>query len=959
MSTSLIRRCAAPVTGAALVAGMLLVGSAQASAQVTTTSFKSSCQASAAITVHKTKDDSVIIDAPVSVKSGDNFTFRIQPGSASYPNSDSGATTTNLSRLKFDFDVPNNTTFVKATVVPGTGINLGGVAANLLQVNTGGVPDATGTVLRLSGNNQVIANGTSNSTGGEGGIVAPKLKKNLDGSSNGNGDSWFQMPAVDVTVKAGVAGTAITPKVRTGGNAANYNDDQNFSTQLAQATFLGGTQWAPTRCTPRDSSSAGLNKGAGVLATIDVTPADATTTTTLDAPTISSVGAEITLSASVAPSPAGGTVQFKDGETDLGAPIAVSGGTASMPYTFTTTGAHSVTAVFSGVDGFGGSTSAATVVNVAIASAPTTTTLTAPAEVATGASIDLKANVSPAPAGGTVQFKDGANNIGGPRPVIGGNAALSQAFSTPGAHQVTAVYSGATGFATSTSAPATVTVSVPDSATTTVLNLPGTAATGSTFNVSASVSPAPTAGTVQFKDSNDNLGAPVVLVNGFASMTQSFATPGSHSITAVFSGAPGFGTSTSPAKNITIDDTVKGTVTTATVPGSAAKGAAVDLRADVVPVPAGGTVQFAADGIPIGDPVGLDAGHAVLSYGFHSAGTHSVTATYSGDPTFAGSTSAAQTISVTSSDIGTATTVTAPATASTGKAVQLTATTTPAPAGGTVQFKDGGVLIGAPTKSVNGTASISHVFADAGPHSITAVFSGGVGFDGSTAPAVNVDVSVADQGTVTLLSVPGEAKTGVATPMWASVFELPGGELVSTGGTVQFKDGDTALGAPIAVVNGVATLNQTFSSVGAHQISAVFSGGSGRTGSTADGRTVNVTATLVSDISTATILTAPDSATVGDQVTVSANVVASAVANGTVQFMDGETPLGESVALVNGVATLTHTFPSAGTHAITAVYSGAQGFTTSTSSASTLTITAATTGGGTGGGSADFLPFGS
>ena len=49
---------------------MLLIGGGQAAAQTTTTSFKSTCRASATINVDKTKDDSVIVNAPTTVVSG-------------------------------------------------------------------------------------------------------------------------------------------------------------------------------------------------------------------------------------------------------------------------------------------------------------------------------------------------------------------------------------------------------------------------------------------------------------------------------------------------------------------------------------------------------------------------------------------------------------------------------------------------------------------------------------------------------------------------------------------------------------------------------------------------------------------------------------------------------------------------------------------------------------------------
>jgi hypothetical protein len=50
--------------------------------------------------------------------------------------------------------------------------------------------------------------------------------------------------------------------------------------------------------------------------------------------------------ANLAPSNAVGTVQFKDGNTNLGGPVAVFGGVAVGPFTTLPPGPHSITAVF-------------------------------------------------------------------------------------------------------------------------------------------------------------------------------------------------------------------------------------------------------------------------------------------------------------------------------------------------------------------------------------------------------------------------------------------------------------------------------------------------------------------------------------------------------------------------------------------------------------------------------------
>ncbi|MGW6692913.1 Ig-like domain repeat protein [Rhodococcus sp. NPDC054953] len=553
MSTPSARRIAVPITSAAVVAGMVFTA-APAGAAPTTTPFTNACQASATLTVHKTAATSMTVDAPASVDVGQTFTYRIQPGGSSYPDSESGATTTNISRLKVDYEIPANATFVSAAVVPGTGVNIDGVAPSVLRVNTSGVADAAGSILRLSGDNQVIANGANNSTNSEGGIRAPKLKKDLNGNGTG-GDSWFRLPAVDVTVTASGAGT-ITPKVRTAGSAAAYNNNENYYSFLPRATFWGSTQWAPTRCTPRDGQSAGLNAGAGALATITVNdpgPVIVDSTTTLTVPGTAKTGAAVDLTATVTPAGAGGTVEFKDGATSLGT-APVDAGSATLRHTFTADGTRSITAVYSGDAGHNGSTSAARTIEVSTdpVIVDTTTAVNVPATAKTGAAVTLTASLTPNTATGTVEFKDGATPLG-TAPVAAGVATLTHTFTTDGDHTITAVYSGDATHTPSTSAPGTVEVStdivVVDSTTT--VAVPATAAVGAAVDLKAIVSPNAATGTVEFRDGAEVIGsAPVV--DGVATLSHTFTTDGDHTITAVYSGDSTHNPSTAAAETVRV-----------------------------------------------------------------------------------------------------------------------------------------------------------------------------------------------------------------------------------------------------------------------------------------------------------------------------------------------------------------------------------------------------------------------
>jgi hypothetical protein len=139
-----------------------------------------------------------------------------------------------------------------------------------------------------------------------------------------------------------------------------------------------------------------------------------TTSTLASSATAVNQGDTVTLTDTIAPSAASGTVQFKNGSTDIGSPVAVSGGVASTTAAITTAGANTITAVYTptALSGFSGSTSNSVVIN-ATHVIPTTTVALA-ANPTTGPAftpVTLTATVSPM-ADGTVKFFDSGAQIG-------------------------------------------------------------------------------------------------------------------------------------------------------------------------------------------------------------------------------------------------------------------------------------------------------------------------------------------------------------------------------------------------------------------------------------------------------------------------------------------------------------------------------------------------------------------
>ncbi len=363
MVSTLMRRgvgVAASMTGCvALVIG----GAGVSSAADVDLPFTASChgwQFPGPITHNETRDSGVTISAPAVVPPNSTFTYRLAPKPMTVPKDGYDLrSVVNWTRLKFDFDIPAGTSYVGAQIVAGTSSNLGGVAPTITRVNDAGSPDPSGTHLRISGNNITAGNGPNTDDNGGGGIEV-------------GGGKTFQLPAVDVTVTSGAVGTQIKPMLRVSdSNSGSYDSAANYLTFLQQETLLGGVKyWLTTNCSPRDNRSAGLNAGGRPLAVINVDSSLAQTQTRIDAPGKAVVGDSVELTATVTPWPSGGTVQFRDGGVDLGAPVAVVNGVAKANRTMTTAGDHNITAYYTGSAGFMESMSGAVTINVVGPSEP-------------------------------------------------------------------------------------------------------------------------------------------------------------------------------------------------------------------------------------------------------------------------------------------------------------------------------------------------------------------------------------------------------------------------------------------------------------------------------------------------------------------------------------------------------------------------------------------------------------
>ena len=206
-----------------------------------------------------------------------------------------------------------------------------------------------------------------------------------------------------------------------------------------------------------------------------------------------------------------------------------------------------------------------------------------------------------------------------------------------------------------------------------------------------------------------------------------------------------------------------------------------------------GTVQWMDGATPIGSPVPVASAGASMPFSVLTAGTHSITAVYSGDGDFTGATSApiSQVVNKATPGVGGFAPITVGSSLNPSiyqNAVTLTAT---APAGstGTITFMDATTTLGtSPLVGTSATFSVSTLVA--GTHPITAVYSGDSNFNGATSTGISQVVNKAP----TVESVFATPPTGVAVGSSVTFTTLVNtGALLPTG-SVTFMDGATTLG---------------------------------------------------------------------------------------------------------------------------------------------------------------------
>jgi hypothetical protein len=401
-------------------------------------------------------------------------------------------------------------------------------------------------------------------------------------------------------------------------------------------------------------------------------------------------GGVITLRAQVAGASGQGTATGNIVLTDSGVPL--DGGTFRLNSTSNTEdqsralapGTHIISAAYLGDASFNPSASSPISINISkgqtvtalqvdlpVLSAASTLTLTVQVNARGYGSSSQQGFGASAPTG-FVTFSSGGINLGSmPLTPISYPATNTDSgsvtFTIPasqlpiGNNAVVATYTGDTNYYSSTSPAVSVTVTgATQSATLTTLTASATqVAPGAPYTFTASVvtaTPQPNtpkpAGTVSFYV-DGSFGAIATLLSGTASVSNTGLSiaPGSHVVTAIYSGDPNYQASTSPSQPFTISQSSTPSTTTLTItPSTIVQGTAVAITASVapsIPTPAG-TVQLILDGNLFGTRISVTGATTSLplSTSTLQAGTHVLQVFYSGDANRQASTSAITTLTI-------------------------------------------------------------------------------------------------------------------------------------------------------------------------------------------------------------------------------------------------------------------------------------------------------------------------
>jgi hypothetical protein len=699
------------------------------------------------------------------------------------------------------------------------------------------------------------------------------------------------------------------------------------------------------------------------------------------------------------------------GTVALNGSTAASAQTASINLSTLTPGSYTISASYAGDANFASATATSNPV-VVVTKAATTLSLTTPPPATftfeTPESITATVAVS-APSTGQPTIPTGfvtftaTNTSTGTQTALatvglnGGYAAtVSLSSLAPGSYTITATYGGDTNYAGSTttssttvvtSATTTLTFTTPPPATA-IFEQPVIVTVAVAVLTTSSGTPIPPGGFVTFT-ATPTTGAPISLgavavSGGQASVSLSSLPPGSYTITATYSGDANYAAATvSDPETVTQATTTLAFTTPppATAifeqPDTVTVAVSVSPPSSNNPVHPSGSVAFTATNTSTGlvtsvATVALNGNTASADLSSLAPGSYTITATYSGDGNFVGSSTTAP-LTVTQAVTVLTFTQPPPATAVFEQPVSVTASfVVQPPSTGSPVAPTGFIAFTATNTAVtpnvvtnlgdvglNGgqAATISLSSLAPGTYIISATYSGDGNF-AAPAAAITAPEVVTQAQTSTAFTTAPPGTAGFEQPETAtvavSVLPPSSNTPVHPTGTVAFTATNTGTGLVTSLgsvpLNGnQASVNLSNLPPGTYTIAATYNGDTNFAGSAATTVTEIVTAAPVT--TTITAPTTAESVFAGLPVTVSATVAVTGPSTGAptaptgfVSFTATNTVTGAQTALGTGAlngnqASVSPTSLAVGTYTFTATYQGDGNFAASPASVPSAVVT--------------------
>ena len=649
------------------------------------------------------------------------------------------------------------------------------------------------------------------------------------------------IPPGAVTLYSNTAGSSVLTRITTlqpdsSGNVTYTIADPPSGSLTYTVRFAGDTIYAAS------SASTGITllPPATTAETLTANPNPATLGSTV------ALTATVTNTATPAFSPTG-SVRFTDGSTLLGTVTTVTG-TAGLSVNNLALGLHRITATFIPSAGF---TPCSSTAPVTILRIPTSTTLTSsqPSAGVTDivrytATVTLPTGVtSPAPTG-TITLSDGAAVLAsGPLTLLSTtSSAVTFTVADPaiGIRILLATYTPAPAGLAASNSTLTQTITAAPTPSITLAATPNPATITSQLTLTTTLANAPSGATLALLDG----ATPLPLAPTAASATYTLApgtlTIGTHTLSAVLRDAH----ANLIASSTPVTERITGLTSTLGLTASPAPSALVAIPVTLSvtvssTIPTGhtptGTVTFFDGSLVLGSTPIDASGHASLTTSTLSSGTHTLSASWSGDDLLSAAialplteqilvnpTTTALTIANPASAAFAAVTLTAQVHSSTGIPLN-TAVCTPACAPTAVAFladnAAGHTSLGTVSVDATGRASLT-LYPEAGPVTFSASFSGSPLFGPSTSPAVPANVTT----TPTAL-----AFTGSPNPLYqrgsvtltASLSAAPGVPATALAGTITLLEGTTPLGT---ITSPTGTYTYAPVSPGTHTLTATFTG---------------------------------------------------------------------------------------------------------------------------------------